>query len=144
MDKTAKGPALHIKKPTPEKKLRKKSRASLSEGVSPWLLRISRALRSRSDRKLIGLAVVAGMAIRAAMGMKNEFKREHIRWNGLAICSVSLMRSYTGAPDGKDRFVREYLVRIVGVPGTSKAFHKFVRGYIFKIAGVSVQVHTIL
>jgi len=123
----------------------KKSRASLSEKVSPWMLRISRALRPPADRKLMGLAVAAAAAIFAAKGHQkaHAFKYEQISWKNLMVSSVSRMRMYTGAPEGKDRFSYCYLVRIVGAAPGATNFHKFIAGHIFKIAGVRVQVHTI-
>jgi len=123
----------------------KKSRASLLERMSPWMLKVSRRLRLPGDRKLMGLAVATAAAIFASKSHQkaHAFKYEQISWKNLMVSSVSRMRMYTGAPEGKDRFSYCYLVRIVGAAPGATNFHKFITAYIFKIAGVRVQVHTI-
>jgi len=123
----------------------KKPCTQFSGKVDYWLLKVSRVLRSRSDKKIMGLAVAANMAINESRKVKGNkaFKHETIIWDQLRVSRVCRMRVYTGASFGKDRFIYAYQVRINGAQTGAVNFRKFISVYIFKIAGVRVEVHTI-
>ena len=118
-------------------------------GLTKWnklLIKIRRSLRARRDKKLLGLAGAANMAIMASKSRPDrtqKFKTDQVNWGELNLRSVGLAREYIGLDDnGKDLIVEGYTVTITGASEHSTEIRKFLKAFIYKVAEVNVTVYT--
>ena len=129
----------------PEKKIVSVPVSNMKRRFLALRLGISRALRPRRDKRLMGLCVVANMAVEHAKRMNGRnrvFANDSIKWSGIGVRGAVLCRGYHGSFEGKDMFSQSYAVEIYGASAGCVELNKFIEAYIFKHAGVRVKVYT--